>query len=157
MSRSVIVLTKSRQAVLRSILITAIIILVLLFFVVSDLRATGEITRFGWLVVAATVAGLLAIAQQVFHYRKEPGSLQLHLHEGQLINGDDDKVMAKFDKVTFFALSTNKNSALIECHRADKLVMRIKRHYELPMKIADILAANSELDTVEVKFIGLTQ
>ena len=157
MNQSVITLSKSRQAVMRSILMTAIILLVLLFFVLSDIRATGELTRFGWLGVAATLAGLVAITQQVFHYRKEPSSLWLDVDEGQLINGDNRGLIAKFDRVTFFALSTNKSNALIECSYNDKMVMRIKRHYELPMKISDILANYQALENVELKFIGLTR
>lgn len=157
MNQPVITLSKSRQSLLRSVVITGSVILIMLFFVVSDVRATGEITGFGWLGVAATLAGLIAIAQQVFHFRKEPCRLLLDLQQAQLVNGDNDEVMASFDRVTFFALSTNKSSALIECSNNDKMVMRIKRHYELPMKISDVLAKYSELETVELKFIGLTQ
>lgn len=157
MNQSVITLSKSRHSLLRSIVITGFIILIMLFFVMSDVRATGDMTRFGWLGVAATLAGLIAIAQQVFHFRKEPSSLLLDFSQGRVVSGDNNEVIASFDRVTFFALSTNKSSALIECSHNDKMVMRIKRHYDLPMKISDILAKYSEIETVELNFIGLTQ
>lgn len=157
MTEASVTLTKSAQSMLRSTVMTAVIVVVLFYFLLSDYQATGEITGFGWIGIAAVIAGFVAIGQQIFYFQREPASLQLDLLRGQVVSGDTGKTLASFDTVTFFALSTNKNNALIECTDKGEMVMRLKRHYELPLKISDILAKYSDLEAVELKFVGLAK
>lgn len=74
-----------------------------------------------------------------------------------MVSGDTGKELAEFDQITFFALSTNRTNALIECALHDKMVMRLKRHYQLNLKISDILAKYDHVEGVELKHIGLTK
>ncbi|MCC5880072.1 MAG: hypothetical protein JJU03_09300 [Idiomarina sp.] len=152
-----ITLTKSKESVLKSMLTTAIIVAALLFFVISDYLETGQLAGFGWLGLAASIAGLFAIVQKYFYFSREPKVIQLDLDNRKVISGDTGKALAEFDQVTFFALSTNKTNALIECALNDKMVMRLKRHYELDLKISEILAKYGHVEGVELKHIGLTK
>lgn len=152
-----ITLTKSRESLLRGMSMTLIVIVLLAFFVLSDYRATGELVGFGWLGLAAIVAGVVAIAQQYFYFSREPKSIHLDLANGVVINGDNNNQLAEFNQVTFFALGTAKTNALIECSMDGKMMMRLRRHYQLPMRISDILAKYSDVDGVALKFVGLTK
>lgn len=152
-----ITLTKSKESLLKGMMTTAIIVVVLLFFVVSDYLETEQLAGFGWLGLAAAIAGLFAMAQQYFYFSREPKVIQLDLDARKVVSGDTGKALTEFDQVTFYALSTNKTNALIECALNDKMVMRLKRHYELNLKIADILAKYSHIEGVELKHIGLTK
>lgn len=152
-----ITLTKSKDSLLKGMTTTAVIVVVLLFFVISDYLETGQLAGFGWLGLAASVAGLFAMAQQYFYFSREPQIIRLDLEQRKVVSGDTGKALAEFDQITFFALSTNKNNALIECALNDKMVMRLKRHYLLELKISDILAKYSHVEGVELKHIGLTK
>lgn len=152
-----ITLTKSKESLFKGMLTTGVIVVVLLFFVISDYLETGQLAGFGWLGLAASLAGLFAMGQQYFYFSREPGVIQLDLDQRKVISGDTGKALAEFDQITFFALSTNKSNALIECTFHDKMVMRLKRHYQLNLKISDILAKYSHVEGVELKHIGLTK
>lgn len=152
-----ITLTKSKESLLKSMLMTGVIVAVLLFFVFSDYLETGQLAGFGWVGLAAALAGLFAMGQQYFYFRREPKVIQLDLDARKVMSDDTGKALAEFDQLTFFALSTNKSNALIECALNDKMVMRLKRHYQLNLKIADILAKYSHVEGVELKHIGLTK
>lgn len=152
-----ITLTKGRRSVLRSLVTTLIIIAMLGFFILSDYRATGVVTGFGWLGIAAILAGLVAMGQQYFHFNRAPDVLELDLTERAVIDPKTKQTLSEFDTITFFALGTAKTNALIECSLAGQMVMRLRRHYELPASIATILAKYESVDGVELKFIGLTK
>ncbi|RUO32949.1 hypothetical protein [Aliidiomarina soli] len=152
-----ITLTKSKQQLMRGMGMTIIVVAALAFFILSDYRETGTLEGFGWIGLAAILAGLVAIVQQYYYFNREPKVIQLDLDSRHVINADTGKVLADFDKVTFFALSANKTNALIECFKGDKMVMRLKRHYQLNLRIADILAKHSNVEGVELKHIGLTR
>lgn len=152
-----VTLTKSKQQVMRAMSMSIIIVAAFAFFIFSDYQQTGTLAGFGWIGVAAIIAGLVAIGQQFFYFSREPERLELNIENKQVTNAANGKVLATFDQVTFFALSTNKTNALIECYQDGKMVLRLKRHYELNLKISDILAKYSHVEGVELKHIGLTR
>lgn len=152
-----VILSKSRQSLSRRMLATLAIVAVLLFFVFSNYQQVGELQTFGWLGLAAAAAGFLSVGQQYFYFYREPDQIHLDVENGRVLNADTGKELAQFDQVTFFALSTNKTNALIECSLKNEMVMRLKRHYELNMKVSEILTKYSHIEGVELKHIGLTQ
>lgn len=155
--QAVIELEKTRESLVKSMAMTIIVLAILSFFMLSDYQQTGELAGFGWLGIAALVAGVIAVAQQVYYFSREPQRLHLDLEQGQVINADNQQTLAAFDELTFFALSPNKMHALIECSKQGKMVMRLKRHYQLNLKVSDILTKYSKQDLVKLKFIGLTK
>ena len=152
-----ITLTKTSALLMRSMMMTAAIMCLLAFFVLSDYRQSGQLQGFSLLGVIAMAAGVLALLQQYIHFQREPAVVQLDLENKTIVDAANQATLGEFDEITFFALSTNKNTALIECKHNGKLTARLRRHYLLDDLISQILAKYGDTPGVKLKHIGLTK